>query len=92
MTKKLIVTLLSAVALLSGSLAHAKKDGMHNDPNAGGKSPQHMGQSGQMNANSPTMGQEKGAVRADERKSDSGLMHDNDGKKDHKGKAKGHNK
>lgn len=92
MNKKLAITLLSALALFSGSLAHAKKDGMPNDPNTGGKSPQHMGQSGQTNTNSPTLGQEKGAIRADDRKSDQGLMHDNDGKKDHKGKAKGHNK
>lgn len=89
MTKKTAVAVIGAIALLTGSLAHAKKE---KEPNAGGVSPQHMSTSGQGNANSPTMGQDKGAIRADDRKSDQGLAHDSDGKKDSKGKAKGHAK
>lgn len=45
-------------------------------------SPSHMSDKGQASSNSPTMGQEKGGVRADERKSDQGLSHDSDGQKD----------
>lgn len=95
MSQRLIVAVLGALLLLPGGMAYAKKDGA----NAGGKSPQHVSEKGQLNTNAPAMGQEKGRMRADERKSDSGLMHDQagdkdkkakTGKKENKGKSKGH--
>ena len=85
MTKQLLIALLSASALLAAAPAQAKKDG--SGPNVGGNSPSHMSEQGQANANNPLMGQEKGAARADQRKSDQGLAHDSDGqKKDKKAK------
>ena len=89
--RKLVIALVGAFTLLSGMNAHAKKD---KEPHTGGMSPQHMSQTGQSNTNNPTMGQDKGSLRSDDRKSDQGLLHDNDGKKDDKGKgkAKGHAK
>ena len=84
-----VVVLISMLALFSGSLAHAKKDGVPGG-SVGGTSPQHMSQKGQLNTNSPAQGpQEKGAARADQRKSDEGLLHGTTGKTKDKGKAKG---
>lgn len=91
MFQRSIVALLGAAFLLASPLAYAKKDGA----NTGGKSPQHMSGPGQMNTNSPTMGQEKGMMRSDERKSTQGQAHDQAGdpeKKANKGKSKGHDK
>lgn len=84
MTRQMLIVLLGAMALLAGAPAHAKKDGA--GPNTGGMSPSHMSDKGAASSNSPTMGQDKGAARADERKSDQGLAHDADGKKDKKPK------
>lgn len=94
MFRKSIPALLAGALLLAGVPAYAKKDG----PNTGGKSPQHMSEKGQMNTNAPAMGQDKGMMRADERKSEQGLAHDQAGgmekkaKKETKGKSKGHDK
>lgn len=101
MGQRLMIALLGACFLLAGGPAQARKDGAGATANVGGKSPQHMSEKGQANTNSPILGQDKGALRADERKSDSGLMHDQaggkdtkakKGKKDTKGKSKGHDK
>ncbi len=89
MDKRFAIAVLGTITLLSGSMAYAKKD---KEPHSGGVSPQHMSQSGQSNTNSPVMGQEKGDMRSDARKSDQGMKHENETKKDSKGKAKGHSK
>ena len=97
MFRKLIPALVAGALLLAGPAAYAKKDGA----NTGGKSPQHMSEKGQLNTNAPAMGQDKGMVRADQRKSEQGLAHDRAGdkekkakkeKKETKGKSKGHDK
>lgn len=90
MTRKLLVAVVGGIFLLAGSPAMAKKDG-----DVGGKSSPKMSSQGQTNTNSPLMGQDKGAFRADDRKNDHGLKIDQDDKmpkKDNKGKAKGHDK
>ena len=94
MNRRLTVLLLGVLLALAAPLAQAKKEGTHGS----NKSPQHISEQGRSNANSQTMGQEKGRQRADERKSDQGLMHDQagdkekKGKKANKGKSKGHEK
>lgn len=90
MAHRLFVTLVGGMFLLAGLPAIAKKDG-----DVSGKSSQKMSQQGQTNTNSPHMGQDKGAYRADDRKSGQGLYHDQDDKKpkkDNKGKSKGHDR
>ncbi len=92
MFRQLVVALIGTLALFSGSLAYAKKDGVPGG-NVGGTSPQHMSQKGQLNTNSPALGQqEKGAERAGQRKSDDGLMHGTTGKSNSKDTALGHDK
>lgn len=88
MLSRIAITLLASLALASLPSAFAGQGGSH----AGGGSMQHMSPSGMTNANSAAVGQEKGTVRADERKSDQGLMHDHDGKKTKAGKSKDHHK
>lgn len=90
MTRKLLLACVGGIFLMAGSPAMAKKDG-----DVGGKSSPKMSSQGQTNANSPLMGQDKGAFRADDRKNDQGLKIDQDdkkAKKDNKGKSKGHDK
>ena len=90
MTRKLLVVVVGGIFLLAGSPAMAKKDG-----DVGGKSSPKMSSQGQTNTNSPLMGQDKGAFRADDRKNDQGLKLDQDDKKpkkDNKGKSRGHDK
>jgi hypothetical protein len=90
MTRTLLAAVAGGMFLLAGSPALAKKDG-----DLGGKSSPKMSTQGQTNANSPLMGQDKGALRADDRKDDHGLKLDQDDKKpkkDNKGKSKGHDK
>ena len=84
MSRQILIVLFAAMALLAGPAAHAKKGG--DAPNTGGMSPSHMSDKGAASSNSPTMGQDKGAARADQRKSDQGLAHDSDGQKDKKPK------
>jgi hypothetical protein len=84
MSKQILLVLLSTTALLVTSPTHAKKGGDGGNP--GGMSPSHMSDKGQASSNNPTMGQEKGGARADERKSDQGLSHDTAGQKDKKEK------
>ncbi len=92
MSRQLLVVLLGALVLFSSPLVHAKKEGGQGG-NVGGTSPQHMNQKGQLNTNSPAIGgQEKGATRAGQRKSDEGLIHGTTGTSDSKGAAQGHEK
>ena len=84
MSRPMLIVLLGVMALLAGAPAYAKKGG--DGPNTGGMSSSHMSDKGTASSNSPMMGQEKGAARADDRKSDQGLMHDSDGQKGKKDK------
>ncbi len=85
MSKRLMIAALGAAFLFTGSMAHARKDDA-GAPKAGPQSPQHMSEKGQLNTNNPLMGQDKGAARSGERKSETGLLHDQAGGKKAKGK------
>jgi hypothetical protein len=82
MKAKLIAAALTVLAIAASPPAQAEKGG-------GGMSASHMSAHGMQNANSPAVGQEKGTLRADERKSAEGLLHDHPSKNTAKGQKKG---
>ncbi len=90
MMRKSMAVVFGALFLLTAPPAQAKKDGVPGDA-GGGRAAQHMSDEGRMNANSPAMGQERGGMRADERKSEQGLLHGQGGEREKKAKpaAKG---
>ena len=85
MIKQMVIAGVAALALVSGPVAHARKDG-------GGMSQQHMSGEGLQNSNSLAVGQERGMERATERKSAAGLEHGMSGQRDDYGNARGHDK
>ena len=91
MRKQSMLIGMAILALLPGSLAHARNDAA----SQGGKSPQHMSQQGRESANSPFLGQEKGDQRSAERMNQQGREQGRNGipdSRDDKGKSKGHYK